>query len=36
MPMTTRETDLARLLQRFFLERLVQQQRLSACTVASC
>jgi integrase/recombinase XerD len=35
MPMTAGETDLARLLQRFFLERLVQQQRLSACTVAS-
>src|SRR5699024_889881 len=29
------ETDLARLLQRFFVQRLVQQRRASTCTIAS-
>lgn len=35
MRLTTVETDLARLLQRFFYERLIAQQHVSACTVAS-
>lgn len=35
MRSTTSETDLARLLQRFFYQRLQQQQHLSARTVAS-
>lgn len=35
MSKLTMETDLARLLQRFFAERLVQQRRASACTIAS-
>lgn len=35
MSQTTTETDLARLLQRFFTERLVQQRRASVCTIAS-
>jgi integrase/recombinase XerD len=35
MGMSALETDLARLLQRFFLERLVQQQHVSPRTIAS-
>jgi site-specific recombinase XerD len=35
MNKSTTETDLARLLQRFFAERLIQQRRVSACTIAS-
>lgn len=35
MSKLTTETDLAWLLQRFFAERLIQQRRASACTIAS-